>query len=257
MTHPHTPILLIGGMDSSGGAGLLRDTATAKQLGVAHRVAVTAVTAQSDRAVTAIHPVPPDVIAAQIAVAVQAPIGAVKIGMLGMRRAVEVIAQHLPDAPLVLDPVVQSSSGRDLLAPDALTALLALLLPRASIVTPNLPELSVLATALGHSSSAPPADQARAILSRGCGAVLVKGGHNGHATLSEDILYLGSGEAITLTAPRCAVALRGTGCQLATAIAAHLALGHSMVQAVELAKHMLTTRFRVAAQASQDSVVLA
>ncbi|MDD8022719.1 MAG: hydroxymethylpyrimidine/phosphomethylpyrimidine kinase [Paracoccaceae bacterium] len=244
------PVLFIGGMDSSGGAGLLRDTATAHDLQVSYRVAVTAVTAQSDGKVTAIHPVPPDIVAAQIAIAAQDAIGAVKIGMLGNRAIVEAIAGSLPNAPVVLDPVLASSSGHALLDPDGRAAMLELLLPRTSLLTPNLPEFGILARALGHDPAAEEERVIETLFARGCGAVLVKGGHTAQSASSDDRLYHPDGRMNTFTAPRFPVKLRGTGCQLASGIAASLSRGTSLEQAVSHAKMNLTERFaKIAVQA--------
>ena len=115
-------ILVIGGVDSGGGAGILRDYSTARNLGVQVRVAVTAVTAQDDEGVHALHPMPPEIVAAQIAST--GPVGAVKIGMLGTAAIVAAVVQALPAAvPVVLDPVLRSSSGHDLLDSQGLHAL--------------------------------------------------------------------------------------------------------------------------------------
>lgn len=238
------PVLFLGGMDSSGGAGILRDAATALQLGAEYRVAVTAVTAQSDQRVTALHPLPLEVIAAQIALAAEAGLGAVKIGMLGTRAIVDLVAQRLPAVPVVLDPVLRSSSGRALLQPEALAVLLDRLLPRVTLLTPNLPELAALAEAMGLSND--PALCVQALLDRGCAAVLVKGGHAAQAEACADWLSLASGAQHRFSAPRFGFDLRGTGCQLASAIAVHLARGLDLAEAVARAKSMLTQRFREA-----------
>ncbi|MDX1780819.1 MAG: hydroxymethylpyrimidine/phosphomethylpyrimidine kinase [Thalassovita sp.] len=235
-------VLFIGGMDSSGGAGILRDTATAAELAHPARVAVTAVTAQSDTRVGAVHPVPPEVVADQIAIAAEGALGAVKIGMLGNRATVEAVTRTSPDLPMVLDPVLASSSGRDLIDAEGLAALLDLLLPRLTLLTPNLPELARLATALGHAPDAPEAEVVATLLARGCGAVLVKGGHGEDPEISEDRLYH-AGRVQPFRASRHRVHLRGTGCQLASAIAVHLARGASLPDSVAQAKEMLTRRF--------------
>jgi hydroxymethylpyrimidine/phosphomethylpyrimidine kinase len=236
------PVLFIGGMDSSGGAGILRDTATAQQLGAAYRVAVTSVTAQSDQRVTALHPVPLEAIAAQMTLAAEAAVGSVKIGMLGTSATIDLVSQSLPDAPVVLDPVLRSSSGRELLEPLGIAALLERLLPRVTLLTPNLPELEVLADAMGVSKDHESC--VRALLDRGCSGVLVKGGHGAQTKHCEDWLYLANGARHVFTAERFPITLRGTGCQLASAIAVHLARGLGMVEAVTTAKAMLTQRFR-------------
>jgi hydroxymethylpyrimidine/phosphomethylpyrimidine kinase len=238
------PVLFIGGMDSSGGAGILRDAATALELGAACRVAVTAVTAQSDQRVTALHPVPVQIIAAQIALGAEAELGAVKIGMLGTCATVDLVARSLPPAPVVLDPVLRSSSGRALLEPEAMALLLDRLLPQVTLLTPNVPELAALADAMGVGGDA--ATCVQALLDRGCAAVLLKGGHAAQAALCEDWLYMAGQDRLVFSAQRFDVDLRGTGCQLASAIAVHLARGLGLVEAVDRAKAMLTQRFREA-----------
>ncbi|MFD1883156.1 bifunctional hydroxymethylpyrimidine kinase/phosphomethylpyrimidine kinase [Paracoccus pacificus] len=245
------PVLIIGGMDSSGGAGVLRDAATVAALGGDSRVAVTAVTAQSDRAVSAVHMVPPAVVAAQIITAAQGPIGAAKVGMLVTRRIVETVAEVLPDAPLVLDPVIRSSSGRTLLDSGGVRALIATLLPRTTVLTPNLPELAALAAQVDLAADAAEPAIARALLAQGCQAVLVKGGHADAGDMAEDRLYLGGGDPIRLTAPRIGIRLRGTGCFLASAIALYLARGDSIPEAAGRAKQDMQARFVSVATAAE------
>lgn len=241
------PVLFIGGMDSSGGAGLLRDAATAAELSAAARVAVTAVTAQSNSRVAAIHPVPPATVAAQIALAAETPLAAVKIGMLGtggiVRAVAAALAPVLPGAPLVLDPVLGSSSGRALIDGDGIRTLVASLLPRTALLTPNLPELRALAAPLGLPPEAAEGAIARALLERGCKAVLVKGGHAEKGPVCEDRLHLPGGRIARFAAPRFDAELRGTGCQLASAIAVQLARGKGLETAVALARETVQARF--------------
>jgi hydroxymethylpyrimidine/phosphomethylpyrimidine kinase len=237
------PVLLVGGMDSSGGAGLLRDTATLAGLGFSARVAVTAVTAQTDRSVTASHPVPPEVVTAQIAAA-GPDIGAIKIGMLATAGIVEAVANALPPAPLVLDPVLRSSSGTDLLDAVGVALLVDRLLPHVSVLTPNLPELLVMADFLGLVEGGAPERIALALLDRGCGAVLVKGGHDAaEARLSADTLYRLDDEPVVFASLRYPGTLRGTGCQLASGIAGGLVLGLPLVEAISRAKGLIDARF--------------
>lgn len=238
-------VLCVGGMDSAGQAGLLRDGATAMELSAAYRVAVTAVTAQNDARVSAVHPVPADVLAAQIALAVEAGIASAKTGMLVNRSTIEVVAANLPDVPLVVDPVLRSSSGHELLDHEGAEALLALLLPRTTVLTPNLPELAALARHLGL-ADAPEPQVVEALLQRGCAAVLVKGGHAQTTAFSEDRLYCHGLPPLPLRAPRRPILLRGTGCQLATAIAIGLATGASLEMAVKAAKSRVSARFEAA-----------
>jgi len=238
-------VLCIGGLDSSGGAGVLRDSATVHALNGTARVAVTAVTAQSDRAVTAVHAVPPKVVTDQIAIA--GPVSAVKIGMLGRAGIVEAVAAAVPRAPCVLDPVLMSSSGHMLLDDLGVTALLDRLLPKVDLLTPNVPELAALARRLG----VPEGDHSACVerlLQRGCGAVLVKGGH-AEGPVSVDHLYRRGVPCVAFTAPRIDATLRGTGCRLASAIAVHLAQGASLVDAVTAAKHHVHDALLVAQEA--------
>lgn len=241
------PVLFIGGMDSSGGAGLLRDTATAAALGVTARVAVTAVTAQSDRRVAAVQPVSARLVAAQIALAAETGIGAAKTGMLTNRAVVLAVAATLPPVPLVVDPVLCASSGHALLDAAGIAALLARLLPRTTLLTPNLPELAVLAAHLGLAPDSAEPRIVAALLARGCGAVLVKGGHAADPQTCEDRLYRRDQQVQAFRAPRIAAQARGTGCELASAIAAHLSAGQALEQAIHKAKQRVGRRLAQAA----------
>ncbi|MCB2130543.1 MAG: hydroxymethylpyrimidine/phosphomethylpyrimidine kinase [Rhodobacteraceae bacterium] len=235
-------VLLIGGTDCSGGAGLARDIATAAGMGAETCIAVTAVTAQTDARVTAVEMMPPALVAEQIRAA--GGVDAVKIGMLGSAPSVAAVARHLPDAPLVLDPVLASSSGRALLDGPGLGALIADLLPRTTLLTPNLPELRRLARHLGVGDEGDEAAAVRALLSRGCGAVLVKGGHAGPGPFCEDRLYLADGTIRRFSGPRHDIALRGTGCQIASAIAVGIARTGDLRAAVHEARSLVMERFR-------------
>jgi hydroxymethylpyrimidine/phosphomethylpyrimidine kinase len=237
------PVLFVGGMDSSGGAGLLRDAATALSLDASHRVAVTAVTAQSDDRVSAVLPMPPDMVAAQIALAGEGGISAAKLGMLANAAVVRAVAATLPQGvPLVLDPVLQATSGRPLLDEDGCLALLELLLPRTTVLTPNLPELGVLSRYLGL-AAASEAEVAAALLARGVGAVLVKGGHDSAPDFCEDRLYRSGQAMAAFRSRRWPATLRGTGCQLASAIAVGLAAGLGLADAVAGGKLQIERRF--------------
>lgn len=231
-------VLIIAASDSSGGAGLTRDVATLAELGTEARCALTAVTVQTDRHVGAIHALPPDLIAAQIRAALSAgAIGAIKIGLLARREAVAAVLETLPsrtEIPIVLDPVLAASSGGTLLDREGQGALCSELLPRITLLTPNIPE----AAALLQEEHEPAGDaaierleaQARRLLRLGPEAVLLKGGHARGAQVS-DILAVEGEPVRYLTAPRIPRQQRGTGCSLASAIAAHLAAGRSLVQA--------------------------
>jgi hydroxymethylpyrimidine/phosphomethylpyrimidine kinase len=236
-------VLMIGGIDSSGGAGLLRDCATAAAFGVEARVAVTAVTAQTDGAVLAAEMCSPTTLAAQINAAfAQGHVGAVKIGMLGTAEAVRTVAETL-DAymprPLVLDPVIASSSGKRLLDEAGVRELLEKLLPQVTLITPNLPELSHFAAVL----QVPEVAVAGRLLDLGAGAVLVKGGHAEGNMVEDRLLTAEFSECFR--APRLPGSLRGTGCSLAAAVACSLAEGLSLSEACKRAQSHVRQRFLV------------
>jgi hydroxymethylpyrimidine/phosphomethylpyrimidine kinase len=229
----------IAGSDSSGGAGIQADLKTFAALGVYGASIITALTAQNTQAVTAIHDVPADFIAAQIdAVFSDLDVGAVKIGMLSRTAAIEAVARGLvrhKAKNIVLDPVMTASSGDRLLPPDAVGALRRLLIPRALVVTPNLPEAAALTGASLARNEAEMEGQAREILSLGARRVLIKGGH-GEGGESVDLL-IGEREVVRLAAKRVATKnTHGTGCTLSSAIAAGLAKGRDVVTACQEAK---------------------
>lgn len=244
-------VLVIGGTDSSGGAGLTRDARTLALLGIETNCAVTAVTAQSDRRVASVHHVAPSVIREQIETAFEAhrP-DAIKIGMLGNRASVEAVDEALQARggaePLVLDPVLMSSSGGVLLDAEGRRALAERLLPRSTLVTPNLPEAAhLLGEALAEDEEALLA-QARRILGLGTGAVLVKGGH-AEGDEAADWLVVRDRPPERLVAPRVRARLRGTGCALASAIAGELARGAGLPDACRRAKALVLAELRAVA----------
>ena len=239
------PVLLVGGLDSSGGAGLLRDVTTAVSMGATCRIAVTAVTAQSDSQVAAVLPMPPEMLTAQVALAVDKGVAAAKTGMLVNRATIELLAARLPPILLVVDPVFRSTSGQGLLTDCGVTALLTHLLPRTTLLTPNLPELSVLAARLGLTNATEPL-VASALLDHGCGAVLVKGGHAAGSGPAEDRLYRPGQPVLSFRGPRYRATLRGTGCQLASGIVAGLAAELPLDLAIAAAKIQVAARFESA-----------
>ncbi len=233
----------IAGSDSSGGAGIQADLKTFAALGVYGASVITALTAQNTQAVTAIHDVPADFIAAQIdAVFSDLDVGAVKIGMLSQAAAIEAVAKGLGRhraRNIVLDPVMVASSGDRLLAPAAGAVLRHELIPRALVVTPNLPEAAALTGASLARNEAEMEVQAREILSLGARNVLIKGGH-GNGDESVDLL-IGQGEVVRLSAKRIATKnTHGTGCTLSSAIAAGLAKGRDLIAATQAAKAYVT-----------------
>jgi len=239
-------VLLIGGSDSSGGAGIARDLRTLEHFGTPALCALTAVTAQSDHEVQAVFPLPPEIIRAQISAAFATrEIAAIKIGMLGTRDAVRTVSQTLAShakLPIVLDPVLVASSGGVLLDAQGREALCAELLALATLLTPNIPEAAaLLGTELATNDAALLA-QARALLAHGPEAVLLKGGH-GNGPEASDLLVRMQAPVRRFTAARCARTPRGTGCALASAIAAGLAAGADLDSACERAKQYVSSLF--------------
>jgi hydroxymethylpyrimidine/phosphomethylpyrimidine kinase len=236
-------VLVIAGTDSSGGAGLARDVATLARLGVEAQCAVTAVTAQTDREVTAVELLPPALVQAQIHAALATHrAAAIKIGMLGARAIVEAVAEATPPRarlPLVLDPVLAATSGGVLLETQGRAALVALLLPRATVLTPNIPEAAALLEATPATSTAEIIGQGRALCARGAAAVLMKGGH-ASGERATDWLVTAEGGVHEFSAPRLAARRRGTGCALASAIAAGLAADMTLELACRRAKEHVT-----------------
>ncbi|MBH0236815.1 bifunctional hydroxymethylpyrimidine kinase/phosphomethylpyrimidine kinase [Methylobrevis albus] len=233
----------IAGSDSGGGAGIQADLKTFSALGVYGASVITALTAQNTRGVTGIHAVPPAFVRAQMdAVFSDLAVNAVKIGMLADPGVIEAVAAGL-DAwcltQVVLDPVMVAASGDPLLQPEAVETLRTLLLPRAALVTPNLPEAARLLGTTPVTDPASMAAQGRAIVELGARAVLVKGGH-GDDHESADVLVTAD-SVHWFTAPRHATNnTHGTGCTLSSAIAAGLARGDDLITAVGNAKTWLT-----------------
>jgi hydroxymethylpyrimidine/phosphomethylpyrimidine kinase len=239
----------IAGSDSSGGAGIQADLKTFAALGVYGASVITALTAQNTRGVRAIHDVPPDFIRAQIdAVFSDLDVGAVKIGMLSQAATIEAVAQGLAAhhaKNIVLDPVMVATSGDRLLVPEAVEALRKLVIPRALVVTPNLPEAAALTGASVARNEREMEVQARELLALGARNVLIKGGH-GSGDQSLDLL-IGQGEVVRLSARRIATSnLHGTGCTLSSAIAAGLAKGLDLTAATQDAKEYVTAAIAAA-----------
>ncbi|CCE05566.1 bifunctional: hydroxy-methylpyrimidine kinase (HMP kinase); hydroxy-phosphomethylpyrimidine kinase (HMP-P kinase) [Bradyrhizobium sp. STM 3843] len=245
-----TPVALtIAGSDSSGGAGIQADLKTFAALGVYGASALTALTAQNTRGVSGVHPVPPEFVTAQIdAVFEDLAVKAVKIGMVAQAGIVEAIAASLTrwrPAHVVLDPVMVATSGDRLLPEDAIAALRGLLIPQATLITPNLPEAAALLDEAVAADAAAIEAQGRRLLALGCPAVLIKGGH-GQGPESTDHLVTAQG-SVALTAPRLATRnTHGTGCSLSSAIAAGLAKGEDLVTAVRNAKTFINAAIAAA-----------
>ncbi len=234
-----TPIALtIAGSDSGGGAGIQADLKAMSALGAYGASVITAVTAQNTMAVTAVHGIPLDVIAAQIeAVLNDLDVNAIKIGMLATPDIIQTVADCIEgfDGPILLDPVMIAKSGDALLAEEAVQTLREVLLPRATVLTPNLPEAACL---LGCSEADTPdqmIEQGLALCGMGAGAVLMKGGH-GRGEICHDLLIGPSGCVAEFKAPRRDTRnTHGTGCTLSSSVAAGLAKGLSLTDAVSQA----------------------
>ncbi|GAW36298.1 hydroxymethylpyrimidine/phosphomethylpyrimidine kinase [Roseovarius sp. A-2] len=239
--------LTIAGSDSGGGAGIQADLKTFSALGVYGASVITAVTAQNTRAVTDVHPVPNATVAAQIAAVLgDIRVDCIKIGMLGDAVLIATVAQALEGyrGPVVLDPVMVAKSGARLLPDAARAALIAHLLPRADLLTPNLPEAAALLGCSEAETDAEMQAQGAQLRDMGARAVLMKGGHGQGATCTD---WLIADEVTRLDATRIATRnTHGTGCTLSSAIAAGLAKGLTLTQAVETAHGWLHCAIRAA-----------
>jgi hydroxymethylpyrimidine/phosphomethylpyrimidine kinase len=240
-------VLSIAGSDSGGGAGIQADLKAFARCRVHGMTAITAITAQNTVAVTAVYPLPPEIIVEQVrAVADDIGVDAVKIGMLGTVETIEAVGRALdliPDAPVVLDPVMVAESGARLLDEDAQEALRTLLVPRAAVVTPNVPEARVLAGVPAARGEAPAdSDQlARAVHALGPGAVVVTGGHREQAV---DVFFDGE-QLVEIPGERYVDgAAHGSGCTHSSALAASLALGHTPLDAARAAKQIASEAVR-------------
>jgi hydroxymethylpyrimidine/phosphomethylpyrimidine kinase len=237
--------LTIAGSDSGGGAGIQADLKAFARCGVHGMTAITAVTAQSTVGVTAIHPVPPDIVLAQVrAVAADIGVDAVKVGMLGTVEVTLAVARALDElpvgTPVVVDPVMVAESGARLLEPDAQQALVEEILPRATVLTPNLPEARVLAGELPRAADEDGEAEAlaRALLALGPRVVVLTGGHRARAA----DLFLdstGEGSVISIEGERHPDgAAHGSGCTHSAVLAAQLALGRTPLEAARVARAM-------------------
>jgi hydroxymethylpyrimidine/phosphomethylpyrimidine kinase len=232
-------VLIVAGSDSGGGAGIQADIKTVSMLDCYAATAITALTAQNTEGVFGVLPIPPEFVRRQIEVVLD-DIGAdaIKTGMLPDAAVIETIAAVLQERaaaiPLVVDPVMVAKGGARLIDPAAVEALKRLLIARAEIVTPNLPEAAILCgAAIGNLAQMRAAGET--LLALGCRAVLVKGGHLSGGTAS-DVLVTAGGARVW-ESPRIATRhTHGTGCTLASAIAAGLAQGQDVESAVDRAR---------------------
>ena len=236
-------VLSIAGSDSGGGAGIQADLKAFARCGVHGMTAITALTAQSTVGVTAIHPIPRDFIVEQVRV-VQDDLGvdAVKIGMLGTAEIVHAVSEALdllePGTPIVIDPVMVAESGAVLLDDAAREALAHTLLPRATVITPNVPEARVLA------GEGEPDELARKLHELGPENVVVTGGHRDEVI---DLFYDGDTVTEIRGARHADGAAHGSGCTHSSVLAAYLALGHSPLEAAQEAR-------RIAAEAVEHGL---
>jgi hydroxymethylpyrimidine/phosphomethylpyrimidine kinase len=243
-THPPR-LLSIAGSDSGGGAGIQADLKAFARSGAHGMTAITAITAQSTTGVSAVYPLPPEAIVEQVrAVADDIGVDAVKIGMVGTADAIQAVARSLDlidGAPVVLDPVMVAESGARLLDEDAIGALRSLLLPRASVATPNAAEAAVLA---GLAPDTPPEALTRGVHELGPGAVVVTGGDRDDAA---DLFYDGE-RLVAIPGERYpGGAAHGSGCTHSSVLAAELAFGVDPLDAARRAKE-------VAAEAVRDGL---
>ncbi len=236
-------VLSIAGSDPSGGAGIQADLKTFAALGCYGMAAITALTAQNTQGVSGVHVPGADFIAKQIdAIFADIEVHAVKIGMLATGEVVAAVAERLRfhnAKNIVLDPVLVATSGDSLGAPDVVDAMISHLFPLAAVITPNLPEAVRLASVTLGDAAADSETLARTLHGKGARAVLVKGGH-GVSTQATDTLFDGE-QARTFSAPWIETKnTHGTGCTLSSAIAANLAKGHELGDAIAAAKAYLT-----------------
>jgi hydroxymethylpyrimidine/phosphomethylpyrimidine kinase len=242
-------VLAIAGSDSGGGAGIQADLKAFARCGVHGMTAITAVTAQSTVGVSAVHPIPPEIVLAQVRVVVEdIGVDAVKVGMLGtaeVTRAVARALDELPDGtPVVVDPVMVAESGARLLDTDARRTLVDEILPRATVLTPNLPEARVLASmpaevaaaVAGADEDAEAEQLARAVLALGPRIVVLTGGHRARAV---DLFLEAHGEGRIVEIPgerHPDGSAHGSGCTHSSVLAAQLALGRPPLEAARAAR---------------------
>ncbi|MBI5528621.1 MAG: bifunctional hydroxymethylpyrimidine kinase/phosphomethylpyrimidine kinase [Deltaproteobacteria bacterium] len=236
--------LSIAGLDPSAGAGMLADVKTFSTFGVYGMGVATALTAQNSRGVDISHPLNPGIVIRQLeAIFADFDLSAIKIGMLGSRSVAIAVGRFLRDInfekPIVLDPILTSSSGATLLDPVALNAMIREILPIAEVVTPNLREASVLAE-VPVKGEKDMYEAAKAIHEMGPKAVLITGGHLKERAM--DLLFDGE-EFFELASKKVGKEIHGTGCHLSAAIAANMAAGMTLYEAVRGAKAYIDELF--------------
>lgn len=242
-------VLSIAGSDCSGGAGIQADLKTISSLGVYAATAITAITIQNTTGVKQSIPLPPTTVAAQIeAVLTDLNVKVIKIGMVCNKEIIQAIVSQLeahPSIPVIVDPIIVSSSGRTLLEPDAIESLKQLLLPKTWLITPNLPEAELLTGVhISHENDLNLA--AQAFTHYGCIYTLIKGGHRSSKEMTDVLFGTPSSNNVTqrlISFNRTkveSVNTHGTGCTLSSAIAAHIALGYNIKEAIEKSKNYIT-----------------
>lgn len=245
----HRPmVLVVAGSDSGGGAGIQADQRAITAMGAHPLTAVTALTAQDTRGVHAVQATAPEVLRAQLSVLIEDfPISAVKTGMLADTTVLSLVVEaldRLPGPPVVVDPVMIATTGARLLAPEAIVMLAERLLPRAGLITPNWPEALVLA-GVPAEASIPPRELLAGLRQRFRVPVLLKGGHaDPDADILFDWLDTGTGPVRRYRSRRLPIRPHGTGCSLASAIAAGLAAGLPLRSAVERALRALRSALK-------------
>ncbi len=243
-------VLIVAGSDSGGGAGIQADIKAVTALGGFAMTAITALTAQNTEGVFGIHDTPADFVAEQMRVVLE-DLGAdcIKIGMLHRPDIIDAVCDTLdglaPDIPVVVDPVMMAKGGASLLAPEAMEALKTKMVPRATVLTPNLPEAEALA-GIAAASVAEADKLSQALIALGPNSVLLKGGHRDGAEVVDHLL-MADGSSERFSSPRIdTVHTHGTGCTLASAIAAGLAQGLDLITAVGRARDYVIEAIRTA-----------
>lgn len=241
MSQSFCSALSIAGSDPSGGAGIQMDLKTFAKTGVWGMAVITALTAQNPVRVSGAWPMNPDIVSEQIETLLEdiTP-GAIKTGMLANADIINAVHEALPPGiPLVIDPVMVSTSGHQLLDADAVLDLITLLIPRSSVITPNIPEAEILSGLQGIADEETMEEAGRMILDLGAEYVLLKGGH-GSGDTSVDLLISRSG-VIRLSHKRLPYDVHGSGCSFSAAITGFLARKNPIPEACEKAKKMVSS----------------
>ena len=253
MSHNTPVVLTIAGSDPFGGAGIQADLKTIHAMGGYALTVPTALTAQNSQGVAHVQSTPIDSFVIQLETLLEdIQVDAVKIGMLANVEIVQIVAGFIQEHNLpnvVLDTVLVSSSGKDLLDPNALDCLISDLLPLATVITPNLPEVNrILGTHfVGKEQEMPTV--AKAFFDLGVKSAVIKGGHAENTDQACDFLVLSDSDPKTFCSPRIETShTHGTGCTFSSAIATELAKGVTLVEAVEAAKHYIDQALRAGSQ---------